>query len=86
LLSDSLSLPLDDLTGLTNIEPTKEWQNEIEAALSTCDALVALLHPGFHVSMWTDQEIGYAMGRGIPVYSVGFGQKVSPRKYSSENE
>jgi nucleoside 2-deoxyribosyltransferase len=57
-----------------DIEPTKEWQNEIEAALSTCDALVALLHPDFHKSNWTDQEIGYAMGRGLPVFSVRCGQ------------
>jgi TIR domain len=57
-----------------DIEPTKEWQNEIETALSTCEAVVALLHAGFHESNWTDQEIGYGMGRGIPVYSVRFGQ------------
>jgi hypothetical protein len=57
-----------------DIEPTKVWQNEIETALSTCEALVALLHPEFHKSNWTDQEIGYAMGRGVPVYSVRFGQ------------
>jgi len=57
-----------------DIEPTKVWQNEIETALSTCETLVALLHPEFHKSNWTDQEIGYAMGRGVPVYSVRFGQ------------
>jgi hypothetical protein len=57
-----------------DIEPTAEWQNEIQTALSTCDALVALLHPNFHVSKWTDQEIGFAMGRSIPVFSVLFGQ------------
>lgn len=48
--------------------------NEIEVALSTCDALVALLHEGFHESMWTDQEIGFAMGRAVPAFSVKFGQ------------
>jgi len=57
-----------------DIEPTKEWQTEIETALATCEALVALLHPGFHTSDWTDQEIGYAMGRGVPVYTIRFGQ------------
>ena len=57
-----------------DIEPTKEWQIEIETALNTCDALAALLHPGFHASNWTDQEIGYVMGRGIPVVSVKMGQ------------
>jgi len=57
-----------------DIEPTAEWQTQIETALGTCDALIALLHPSFHESKWTDQEIGYAMGRGVPVFSVRFGQ------------
>lgn len=57
-----------------DIEPTAEWQNEIQTALSTADALVALLHPNFHASNWTDQEIGFAMGRSIPVFSVRFGE------------
>jgi hypothetical protein len=57
-----------------DIEPTTEWQNQIELALSTCDGLVALLHEKFHESKWTDQEIGFAMGRGVPVYSVRFDQ------------
>lgn len=47
-----------------DIEPTLEWQTEIETALATCDALVALMHATFHTSNWTDQEMGFAMGRG----------------------
>lgn len=57
-----------------DIEPTLEWQAQIETALSTADSLVALLHPTFHASNWTDQEIGFAMGRGLPVLAVRFGQ------------
>jgi len=57
-----------------DIEPTLEWQAQIETALSTADSLVALLHPKFHASNWTDQEIGFAMGRGLPVFAVRFGQ------------
>jgi hypothetical protein len=57
-----------------DIEPTLEWQTQIETALATADSLVALLHPAFHFSHWTDQEIGFAMGRGLPVFSVRFGQ------------
>lgn len=57
-----------------DIKPTLEWQTQIETALATCDALVALLHVDFHESNWTDQEIGFAMGRGVPVFSVRFGQ------------
>ena len=57
-----------------DIEPTTEWQNEIETALSTCEVLVALLHHGFKESNWTDQEVGFAMGRGLPIYSVRYDQ------------
>lgn len=57
-----------------DIEPTTEWQNEIETALSTCDVLLALMHSGFKESSWTDQEVGFAMGRGLPVFSIRFDQ------------
>lgn len=55
-----------------DIEPTLEWQTQIETALGTCDSLVALLHPEFHKSRWTDQEIGFVMGRGLPVFPVRY--------------
>jgi hypothetical protein len=57
-----------------DIEPTSEWQTQIETALATCDALLALLHENFHASNWTDQEIGFAMGRGVPSFAVRLGQ------------
>lgn len=50
-----------------DIEPTKEWQEEIEAALNTMDALVAILMPGFQESRWCDQEVGFAVGRDVLV-------------------
>jgi len=56
-----------------DINPTSEWQNEIETALNTCDLLVALIHPDFVMSNWCDQEIGYALGRGVPVFAVRCG-------------
>jgi hypothetical protein len=57
-----------------DIKPTLEWQNQIETALATCDALVALLHEKFHESQWTDQEIGFVMGRGMPAFAVRLGE------------
>jgi hypothetical protein len=39
-----------------DIEPTREWQGEIESALETCDALCAYLTPDFISSRWCDQE------------------------------
>lgn len=56
-----------------DIEPTRVWQTEIEAALATCDAMLALLHPDFHSSNWTDQEIGYGMGRQLLIVTVDLG-------------
>jgi TIR domain len=53
-----------------DIEPTTEWQDEIEAALFSMDALAAILMPGFKGSNWTDQEIGIAIGRGVLVVSI----------------
>lgn len=57
-----------------DIEPTSEWQTQIETALATCDSLIALLHKNFHQSNWTDQEIGVAIGRGVPTYAIKFDQ------------
>jgi hypothetical protein len=57
-----------------DVEPTMEWQNAIENALFNCDALIALLHPGFHKSNWTDQEIGFVMGRRAPSFTVMLGE------------
>ena len=50
-----------------DIKPSLEWEQEIEKALASMDALAALLTDDFHASHWTDQEIGVALGRGIPV-------------------
>jgi hypothetical protein len=56
-----------------DIEPTKEWQTEIEIALTTMDALVAYLTPGFNESEWTDQELGVAIGRKVPIVPLKVG-------------
>lgn len=53
-----------------DIEPTKEWQSEIEAGLKTMDALAAILMPGFQESKWCDQEIGVAIGREVLVIPI----------------
>lgn len=74
LQEELLSYGISGFVAHNDIEPTLEWQTQIETALATADSLVALLHPNFHQSNWTDQEIGFAMGRGLPVFAVRFGQ------------
>jgi len=56
-----------------DIEPSLEWQNEIELALRSMHVLVALLTPDFHQSKWTDQEVGIALGKGTLVIPVRLG-------------
>lgn len=46
-----------------HIDPGKAWAEVIRSCLFTCDALVAVLHDGFHESSWTDQEVGFVMGQ-----------------------
>lgn len=70
LQAEMAKLGISGFVAHEDIEPDEEWQSEIERALRTCDALVALLHDGFNESTWTDQEVGYALGRGVPVFSV----------------
>lgn len=53
-----------------DIEPTREWMEEIEAGLLSMDALAALLTAGYKDSPWTDQEVGAAIGRGVFVIPV----------------
>ncbi len=53
-----------------DIKPTKVWQQEIEKALFSMDALAAILSEGFKESDWTDQEVGVALGRNITVIPV----------------
>jgi TIR domain len=57
-----------------DIHPTLEWQVEIERALYNMDAFLAIHTPGFKDSFWTQQEIGFAVGRGVKIISFKMGE------------
>lgn len=61
---------IDAFVAHNDIEPSKKWRDTIRAALASCHFMVAVIHENFHESQWCDQEIGWAMGRGIPVMPV----------------
>ena len=52
------------------IEPPREWGREIGRALASCDVLLAYVTPGFSRSPWTDQETGWALGRGVAAIRI----------------
>lgn len=53
-----------------DIEPKSEWKLEIERALSTMDGFVSMHTPGFNASVWTQQEIGFAVCRGVSMIAL----------------
>ena len=76
-----------------SIEPMKEWQKEILNGLMTMEVMVVLLMDDLHKSVWVNQEIGFALGRGIPIICVkvgtqdpeGFIASIQALKSSPEN-
>ena len=56
-----------------DISPTRLWEEDIKNALASMNAFVPLLTESFHGSNWTDQEIGYALCRNVPIIPVRLG-------------
>ena len=67
-----------------DIHPTLEWQSEIERALFNMDAFLAIHTVGFKESFWTQQEIGFAVGRGVKIISFKMGE--DPTGFISKNQ
>lgn len=55
------------------IEPMSTWQNEIVKGLETMEIMLVYLTDDFHESVWTNQEVGFALGRNIPIISLKLG-------------
>ena len=49
-------------------------KGEIERALHTMDGFIAIHTAGFSQSIWTQQEVGFALGRGTKVISFKMGE------------
>jgi hypothetical protein len=72
-IADRLALyGVDGFMAHTSIEPSAEWQDVIESALRSCDAMAVFLQSGFHESDWCDQEVGFVMARRVPVLPLRY--------------
>ncbi|NTW39855.1 MAG: TIR domain-containing protein [Cellulomonadaceae bacterium] len=67
-----------------SMEEEKSWQPQIEVALRTAEAFVALVHPPFNDSAWCQQEVGWAQGRALASYFIRFG--ADPRGFPSPTQ
>jgi hypothetical protein len=53
-----------------DIEGGEEWRAALLRALSSMDALVTIHSTGFSQSPWTNQEVGYALARDVPIVPI----------------
>ena len=56
-----------------DIQPTRQWRDEVEAGLDTMDVMVAVVEPGFKESDWCVQEVGFALGKKIEIIPLRAG-------------
>lgn len=56
------------------IPADEEWQKVILDGLETMELMVAIVTDDFHESIYCMQEVGFALGRGIPVISLKVGR------------
>ena len=60
------------------IKPMSEWRHEIMKGLQTMEVMVIFLTEDFEDSMWCHQEVGFALGKGIPIISLKLDAKDPP--------
>jgi hypothetical protein len=67
------------------IEPMEKWQHIILKSLYSMEIMLLFITDGFFDSFWTNQEVGVALGRGIPIIPVKM-QKCDPRGFISDTQ
>lgn len=67
-----------------DIEPTLDWQVQIERALHAMDAYVSIHTVGYAESIWCQQETGFAFGNGAKVIALRMGE--DPKGFASKHQ
>ncbi|MEZ5694054.1 MAG: toll/interleukin-1 receptor domain-containing protein [Altererythrobacter sp.] len=67
-----------------DIEPTLEWQVQIERALHSMDAFVSIHTEGYSKSFWCQQETGFAFGKRTKVIALRMGE--DPTGFASKHQ
>jgi hypothetical protein len=80
LIAGKIKHSLGDLFGIDvflaheDIEPSTEWQEEIIKELKACHVLLPIITSNFYHSPWANQEVGFALARGIPIVPIHAGE------------
>jgi len=67
-----------------DIAPTHKWVDEIISELRACDVFIAFLTKYFNNSDWTDQEVGFALARGVTIIPLKVG--ANPHGFIGQNQ
>ncbi len=67
------------------IEPLEKWQNIIIKGLQSMEIMIVFVTDGFFQSCWTNQEIGFALGRAVPIISLKL-QKEAPQGFIQDTQ
>ena len=86
----ALAIALSDLgvsafVAHDTIEPMSTWQREIEKGLATMEVMLIFQTDDLHESLWVNQEIGFALGKSIPIISLKLGTK-DPQGFIAEKQ
>ncbi|WP_186647109.1 AbiJ-related protein [Fluviispira vulneris] len=68
-----------------SIQPMSTWKHEIMKALLTMDACICYIKDDFYKSEWTNQEVGFALARGIPIYLFSV-DKTDPKGFKIDTQ
>lgn len=60
------------------IRPLSEWRDEIMRGLETMEVMLVFLTDNFEESLWCQQEVGFALGKGTPIISLKLQHKDPP--------
>lgn len=72
--SDLKGFHVDMFVAHDSIPMDAPWEHEIVEALNRCHAGAAFLHPGLHDSFYCMQEVGWMLGRGVPIARLMLGE------------
>lgn len=75
---------IDGFVAHNCLEIAAPWQAQIEVALRSMDAFVAIVHPGFNDRPWCHQEVGWAFGRRVPRFAIRMGE--TPKAFLSSDQ
>jgi hypothetical protein len=67
-----------------DIEPTADWQVQIERALHSMDLFLSIHTSGYAGSIWCQQEIGFAVAKGTKVVAIRMGE--DPKGFISKHQ